>query len=35
MNTHYAKIEYEGMKSVAVTDNTNQTPQRISDGKNV
>ena len=26
MNNHYAKFEYKGMKTVGVTDNTNQTP---------
>ena len=36
MNNHYAKFEYKGMKTVGVTDYTNQTPPlRISDGKNV
>ena len=25
MNNHYAKIEYKGMKTVGVTDYTNQT----------
>ena len=33
MNNHYAKIEYKGMKTVGVTDYTNQTPLHISDGK--
>ena len=26
MNNHYAKFEYKGMKTVGVTDYTNQTP---------
>ena len=26
MNNHYGKFEYKGMKTVGVTDNTNQTP---------
>ena len=26
MNNHYAKIEYKGIKTVGVTDYTNQTP---------
>ena len=26
MNNHYAKFEYKGMKTVRVTDYTNQTP---------
>ena len=26
MNNHYAKFDYKGMKTVGVTDYTNQTP---------
>ena len=26
MNNHYAKIKYKGMKTVGVTDYTNQAP---------
>ena len=26
VNNHYAKFEYKGMKTVGVTDYTNQTP---------
>ena len=26
VNNHYAKFEYKGMKTVVVTDYTNQTP---------
>ena len=33
MNNHYVKFEYKGMKTAGVTDYTNQTPLRISDGK--
>ena len=35
MNKHCAKFEYKGMKTVGVTDYTNQTPLSISDGTNV
>ena len=35
VSNHYAKIEYKRMKTVGVTDYTNRTPLRISDGKNV
>ena len=34
MINHYAKVEYKGMKTIGVTDYTNQTPHRISDGTN-
>ena len=33
VNNNYAKFEFEGMKTAVVTDYTNQTPLRISDGK--
>ena len=33
MDNHYAKFDYKGMKTVGVTDYTNQKPQPISDGK--
>ena len=33
MDNHYAKFEYKGMKTVGVTDYTNQKPQPISDEK--
>ena len=28
MNNHYAKFEYKGMKTLGVTDNTNQKPSK-------
>ena len=33
VNNHYAKFEYKRMKTLGVSDYTNQTPLRISDGK--
>ena len=33
MNNHLVKFEYNGKKIIEVTDYTNQTPLRISDGK--
>ena len=35
MNNHNAKFEYKGMKTVGVTDYTNQTPCKHFGGKNV
>ena len=34
MNSHYAKIEYKGMKTVGVTIYTNQTPSKHLERKN-
>ena len=31
VNTHYAKFEYKGMKTVGMTYNTNQTLNKIRD----
>ena len=33
VNNYYAKFEYREIKTVGVTDYTNQTPARIVDGK--
>ena len=33
VNNHYAKFEYKGMKTVVVTDYTNQTPSKHLYGK--
>ena len=35
VNNHYAKFEYKGMKTVGVTDYTNQTPAKHFGLKNV
>ena len=35
INNYYAKIEYEGMKTVGVTDFTNKTPPAHFGWKNV
>ena len=35
VNNHYAKFEYKGMKTVVVTDYTNQTPSKHFGRKNV
>ena len=35
VDNHYAKFEYEGMKTVGVTDYTNQTPPKHFGWKNV
>ena len=35
VNIHYAKFEYKEMKTVEVTDNTNQTPSKHFGWKNV
>ena len=35
VNNHYAKFEYNGMKTVGVTNYTNQTPPKHSGWKNV
>ena len=35
MNNHYAKFEYLGMKTVRLTDYTNQTPSKHLNEKNV
>ena len=33
VHNHYANFEFKGMKTVGVTDYTNQTPLSILDGK--
>ena len=35
MNNHYRKSEYNGMKTVSVTDYTNQTPKAFWMEKNL
>ena len=35
ITTHYGKFEYNGVKTIGVTDYTNSHPLRILDGKNL